>query len=339
MREQVQTSPVMDATRFTRSLEQGYRQMWRAWCADPEFGFAKRAGPLLLEPLPPEVREPLQPLAPAPLAPSPTEDAIANTQADIAPADVAPSPPAMVTVRGIPMTLNHAMERGYDWHRMGELDTAAEVYQALLAVLPEENADIWSRLGSIHYQRGDFVKAEECLARAVECFGDHPQFHNNLAIARLMLGKPDQAEASCRRALELKPDYIDALNNLGAALEAQSRFISAVECYRRVLEFEPYFAEGHYNLGNALRGAARVSLLKRSRTIAKRWNCVRAMSKRFASWERCGKRWAGMAKRLKNVSRWRGSLRQKRLDSGKRHQQVTGRDALRQGAKNIPHYA
>ena len=305
MREQVQTSPVMDATRFTRSLEQGYRQMWRAWCADPEFGFAKRAGPLLLEPLPPEVREPLQPLAPAPLAPSPTEDAIANTQADIAPADVAPSPPAMVTVRGIPMTLNHAMERGYDWHRMGELDTAAEVYQALLAVLPEENADIWSRLGSIHYQRGDFVKAEECLARAVECFGDHPQFHNNLAIARLMLGKPDQAEASCRRALELKPDYIDALNNLG----------------------------------NALRGAARVSLLKRSRTIAKRWNCVRAMSKRFASWERCGKRWAGMAKRLKNVSRWRGSLRQKRLDSGKRHQQVTGRDALRQGAKNIPHYA
>ncbi|MBZ4193603.1 MAG: tetratricopeptide repeat protein, partial [Candidatus Contendobacter sp.] len=214
--------------------------------------------PLLLEPLPPEVREPLQPLAPPPLAPSPTEDAIANMQADVAPTDVSSSPPpTMVTVRGIPMTLNHAMERGYDWHRMGELDAAAEVYQALLAVLPTENADIWSRLGSIHYQRGDFAKAEECLARAVECFGDHPQFHNNLAIARLMLGKPDQAEASCRRALALKPDYIDALNNLGAALEAQSRFTSAAKYYKRVLEFEPYFAEGHYNLGNALRGAGR----------------------------------------------------------------------------------
>jgi predicted O-linked N-acetylglucosamine transferase (SPINDLY family) len=269
LRAQVAVAPIMDALRFTRTLENAYRAMWQLWCADPDFDFAQRT-PLIVPP-PDEaaLQVPVTQRLPAPEAAETGQDsdsmgseAVEAIAAVAAIAQGAPAPtlapPAIkLMIRGMPMTLTQALQRGYEWLRVGELEAAEEVYQAVVEAVPE-HADAWNRLGGIYYQRGDFAKAEEYLARAVECFGDHPQFHNNLAIARLMLGKPDQAEASCRRALALKPDYVEALNNMGAALEAQSRFTSAAKHYKRVLEFEPFFAEGHYNLGNALRGAGRV---------------------------------------------------------------------------------
>lgn len=34
-RERMRASPLMDAPRFTRTLETAYRQMWDKWCAAP----------------------------------------------------------------------------------------------------------------------------------------------------------------------------------------------------------------------------------------------------------------------------------------------------------------
>jgi len=33
LRERMQNSVLMDAPRFTRQVEQAYREMWRDWCA------------------------------------------------------------------------------------------------------------------------------------------------------------------------------------------------------------------------------------------------------------------------------------------------------------------
>jgi protein O-GlcNAc transferase len=38
LRERMQRSPLMDAPRFARNLENAYRVMWRRWCAQPEVG-------------------------------------------------------------------------------------------------------------------------------------------------------------------------------------------------------------------------------------------------------------------------------------------------------------
>ena len=35
LRERMQASPLTDGPRFTRNLEQAFREMWRAWCANP----------------------------------------------------------------------------------------------------------------------------------------------------------------------------------------------------------------------------------------------------------------------------------------------------------------
>lgn len=42
LRARVAASPLIDAQEFVASLEAAYRGMWRAWCEDPNFGFAQR---------------------------------------------------------------------------------------------------------------------------------------------------------------------------------------------------------------------------------------------------------------------------------------------------------
>ncbi len=43
LRARVAASPLLDAQGFVTGLEAAYRAMWRAWCEDPTFGFARRA--------------------------------------------------------------------------------------------------------------------------------------------------------------------------------------------------------------------------------------------------------------------------------------------------------
>ena len=43
LRARVAASPLLDAQGFVTGLEAAYRTMWRAWCEDPDFGFAQRA--------------------------------------------------------------------------------------------------------------------------------------------------------------------------------------------------------------------------------------------------------------------------------------------------------
>jgi predicted O-linked N-acetylglucosamine transferase (SPINDLY family) len=43
LRTRVAASPLVDAQGFVAGLETAYRAMWRAWCEDPNFGFARRA--------------------------------------------------------------------------------------------------------------------------------------------------------------------------------------------------------------------------------------------------------------------------------------------------------
>lgn len=43
LRDRLSASPLLDGPGFARSLEAAYRSIWRAWCADPAPGFARRS--------------------------------------------------------------------------------------------------------------------------------------------------------------------------------------------------------------------------------------------------------------------------------------------------------
>jgi predicted O-linked N-acetylglucosamine transferase (SPINDLY family) len=93
--------------------------------------------------------------------------------------------------------------------------------------------------------------------RALELKPDFAQAHNNLGVALLETGRPDEALASFHRALALEPGTADFHNNLGNALTAQGQFEPAIAAYCRAVELKPAYAEAHSNLGNALREQGR----------------------------------------------------------------------------------
>jgi Flp pilus assembly protein TadD len=61
----------------------------------------------------------------------------------------------------------------------------------------------WSSLGRIHRRQGDIGSALTAYATALKLAPEHPQTHQNLAVAQLLGGNIDAARASFRQAIDL----------------------------------------------------------------------------------------------------------------------------------------
>jgi len=137
-------------------------------------------------------------------------------------------------------------------HQAGELGSAAQLYQQVLA-REQENADALHLMGVLRHQEGDHADAVALIGRAVALKPNVPEYHANLAEAYRALGKFDRAAGCCRAALRLWPEYPEALCNLGLALQGLGQQSGAADNFRRALLLRPEFAIAHNNLGIALR--------------------------------------------------------------------------------------
>jgi tetratricopeptide (TPR) repeat protein len=82
------------------------------------------------------------------------------------------------------------------------LEEAGRLTETATAVAPEV-ALAWYNLGLIRRRQGDIAAALTAYARAIERAPDHPEAHQNLAVAQLLGGNIDASRASFRRAIEL----------------------------------------------------------------------------------------------------------------------------------------
>lgn len=73
-------------------------------------------------------------------------------------------------------------------------------------------------------------------------------FYNNLAMALLVRGQTDAADAHMRLALELEPDYVPVLNNLGVLRLRAGDLHGAENAYFRALEIAPRYTSTLFNL-------------------------------------------------------------------------------------------
>jgi tetratricopeptide (TPR) repeat protein len=146
-----------------------------------------------------------------------------------------------------------------------------------------EIAQAWASLGKAHYETGDFAAMELAYQEASKSEPETMVAHFNLALAKQLNGKMEQAEAlyltaeriqphhpkilcnlgslylqskrpvdaekALRSALQADPHYARAWDNLAAALEAQGRLAEAVEACQRAIEARPGYAEAYQRLG------------------------------------------------------------------------------------------
>jgi len=100
---------------------------------------------------------------------------------------------------------------------------AVAVLDEYLARHPEGPADLYSWLGILHDELGQWREAEQAHRAAQVLEPASSPLHNNLGNSYLMQDRHTEAAAQFRRALELEPRSEIARNNLGVALAANPR--------------------------------------------------------------------------------------------------------------------
>ena len=80
---------------------------------------------------------------------------------------------------------------------------------------------------------------------------------NKRGVARVQLGRRDEALADFRLALALRPDFPPALVNIGNLLLEDGRLDEAIAQYERAVRVDDEYALAHLNLSAAYKKAGR----------------------------------------------------------------------------------
>ncbi|MDQ2992165.1 MAG: tetratricopeptide repeat protein [Candidatus Eremiobacteraeota bacterium] len=109
--------------------------------------------------------------------------------------------------------------------------------------------------------RGAFSEAEERLAALLadaNAPADRAFFQNKLGIARVGLGRRDEALEDFRGALASVESYPPALTNVGNLLLEDGAIDDAIAHYEAAIRSDDGYAVAHQNLGVALKRSGRI---------------------------------------------------------------------------------
>jgi tetratricopeptide (TPR) repeat protein len=144
------------------------------------------------------------------------------------------------------------LQRGYQFHRSGDLARAAEVYRGILQS-DRTNVDVLCLLGSATIGLGQLDEAIGHLQEAQRLNPTHAATYDNLGIALVKLDRLDEAVEFFQQALQFDSNNVDTYLNLGIALTKQGKLSDAELIYERAIRRWPGSAIAHFQLGNLLK--------------------------------------------------------------------------------------
>jgi tetratricopeptide (TPR) repeat protein len=115
-----------------------------------------------------------------------------------------------------------------------------------------EAAQAWAALGKAHYETGAFAEMEMAYQEASKSEPETMIAHFNLALAKQLNHKPDQAEALYLMADRIQPNHPKILCNLGSLYFQNNRYVEAETVLRRALKADPHYARAWDNLAAAV---------------------------------------------------------------------------------------
>jgi tetratricopeptide (TPR) repeat protein len=190
------------------------------------------------------VRKPKSPPAPGSPGFGPTQPGTvpvpgAHGRATIPlPGAAAPPPPNVDTI------LTAASQH----HQAGRVDQAEAGYRQALAHAPAHPHAL-HLMGVVYLQKGDPGSAADYLEKAVAVANNNADFHADLGVALMTIGRNDEGLVHFQRAAELRPDFAMAHYNVGLALVQAGDLPAAAESFRRAVSLDSNLADAHMNLG------------------------------------------------------------------------------------------
>ncbi|TNE38016.1 MAG: sulfotransferase family protein [Alphaproteobacteria bacterium] len=139
------------------------------------------------------------------------------------------------------------LEKAMDYHRRGQLEVAASIYQDILVQKPDQ-PDAMNLLGVVNLARGNKHLGIEQISSAVRLRPKDPTILNNLGNALLGERRWEEAIEALEHAIALKPDFVEALNNLARAYRSSDRSEDSEYCYEQVLKLKPDAASAKVGL-------------------------------------------------------------------------------------------
>ncbi len=136
------------------------------------------------------------------------------------------------------------------WQQTGYWKDSVTLFSRAVAVT-KDNAIAERNLGMAYINRKQYEKGITHMWAAIR-IKPEPRAYNNIGVALVRMGKPEQAIPYYERALELSPDYARARYNLGRLLFTKHLYGEAAECFRKVIDREPDNADAHYYLAFSL---------------------------------------------------------------------------------------
>lgn len=167
---------------------------------------------------------------------------------------------------------------GACYARMGRYDEAVEYNRQQQLLAGRENDErlrvqAHANLGSMHYFRGEYEAANDCLTRAAgiaERLGlttELAQIRNNLGFVLLQLGRQAEAGETFLRAVDTLKKYgalvalVGPYNGMGHVLREQKRYEEARSYFRRALALAQE-SDDHVNMGIAYMNLGHCALLQ-----------------------------------------------------------------------------
>ena len=152
--------------------------------------------------------------------------------------------------------VQNLLTRAISLHQSGQLDSAEELYRAVLALHPRDPNGL-HLLGVIAAQKGEYIRAVDLLSAAIKVDKKQAPFHSNLGISLHALGRLSEALSSFDKALKISPSFPDALANRGSLLRDMGRLDDALRDLNLALRLNSQHPEALNNRGNVLRDLKR----------------------------------------------------------------------------------
>ncbi|UUX51372.1 putative 2OG-Fe(II) oxygenase [Nisaea acidiphila] len=188
------------------------------------------------------------------------------------------------------MQLSEALSLAIQHQNAGRTAAAAEIYDRILEVAPE-NPPAATLRARIHLKEGRLDEADRLTETATRAAPDFMQAWNARGDVLDARKEPEAANAAWRRSLVTGPENTGPFVGLGNQFQLDKEYGAAEQAYRRALAGQPGNVPAANNLAQALliEGDAERALAATDRVLARDPNHVRATAYRSVALEELGR--------------------------------------------------
>lgn len=153
--------------------------------------------------------------------------------------------------------IDHAFQQALSFHRSGQLQNAANLYQQILQRQPAHAGSL-NMLGVVAFSSGAHADAKRLLSEAVRLLPQDAGARVNLALALTECGEPQAALDRIEEALTLNPSMPAALMNRVPILVKAGRYEEALQRADELIAAGNSYSELEVNRGIALLELGRI---------------------------------------------------------------------------------